>query len=310
VCINDSVQFNNLTLNGQNYLWDFGDGTNTATETPDHTYGAPGTYTVELTVSYRDESCPAYITKDITVTSAPVVQIANPDGKTSICDGNELVLEVPAGFESYLWSTGETTATIQVFTAGTYSVDVVQGCTISDAIIITADPAPVVTATATPNSTEQGGTVSLSATGLDNYHWTPRENLADSLAAVTDAFPEVTTTYTVTGTDANGCIGSATVEVFVTPENPYNVLHPDVFFSPNQDGVNDVWEVENILSFSACRVTIFDEHGVVLQDAKPYQNDWDGRSSNGKKMPAGVYFYIIRCDGFNGMKSGTLNLIR
>ena len=293
-----------------NYLWDFGDGTNTGVETPNHTYGAPGNYSVELTVSYRDESCPASLIKDVAVIQAPVVQITNPDGKTSLCDGNQLVLEVQSGLDSYLWNTGETTSSILIDAAGTYSVEVVQGCTLTDDIIINAEPAPVVTASATPNSTEQGGSVRLSATGLENYHWSPREFIADSLAAVTDAFPEVTTTYTVTGTDLNGCIGSATVEVFVMPENPYNVLRPDVFFSPNQDGINDVWEIENILSFSACRVTIFDEHGVILLDSRPYQNDWDGRSLNGKKMPAGVYFYIIRCDGFNGMKSGTLNLIR
>lgn len=58
-----------------------------------------------------------------------------------------------------------------------------------------------------------GNSVDLTASGADNYLWQPSSSLSDSLGATVNAFPVVTTTYTVYGADSAGCTGSTTVTV-------------------------------------------------------------------------------------------------
>jgi hypothetical protein len=86
------------------------------------------------------------------------------------------------------------------------------GCVANDNITVTVNPLPVVTATAT-SPVCAGSTATLNASGAVSYNWQPG-NLSG--ATVTDA-PTVTTTYTVTGTDGNGCTNTATVMVTVNP---------------------------------------------------------------------------------------------
>ncbi len=62
-----------------------------------------------------------------------------------------------------------------------------------------------------------GETTSLSVTGALTYAWSPVTGLSDPDAATTDASPTETTTYIVTGTDADGCVGIDTITVTVHP---------------------------------------------------------------------------------------------
>ncbi|MFN0048439.1 MAG: gliding motility-associated C-terminal domain-containing protein [Cytophagales bacterium] len=65
-------------------------------------------------------------------------------------------------------------------------------------------------------------------------------------------------------------------------------------FSPNGDGVNDFYEVKNILSWPNNEIFIFNRWGGKVYYAKPYKNDW-----NGEGMPDGTYFYIIKLNNQN-----------
>ncbi len=80
--------------------------------------------------------CPSYPTAVTAfVTPGPSVFLGND---TTVLSGSSFVLDAGAGFDSYLWSTGETTQTIVVNATNTYSVDVtLNGCTGTDAIIVT-----------------------------------------------------------------------------------------------------------------------------------------------------------------------------
>jgi gliding motility-associated-like protein len=87
-------------------------------------------------------------------------------------------------------------------------------------------------------------------------------------------------------------------------------LKPGNFISPNNDGPNELWVVENIQTYPQCGIAIYDDKGVRVYEAKPYQNNWDG-TFNGKRLPDGVYYYIIRCDGEESVpRSGSITLIR
>ncbi len=145
----------------------------------------------------------------------------------NMCPGDSVTLDAGPGYASYLWSTSETTQSIKVGAGGPYWVTVTDGigCTgTSDTMLVNISP--VMTADAGPDldichgsstpigAPTTGGTLPL------RYDWTPGLGLSDSTIAQPDASPLNTTLYTVTVTDANGCISSDDVLVRVFP-NPF-----------------------------------------------------------------------------------------
>lgn len=315
-CANQKVKFTNGSTSDASvttfYNWNFDDGKTSTEKDPEHIFTSAGTFDVTLTVSYAGNSCAETKTIPITITSAPAVAITNPNNDYTFCEGATLMLQVNGTFTAYAWSNGATTSSIEVSEEGTYSVDVTatNGCVLTASRIVETLPAPGVIVTATPPQINEGESSQLAASGLVNYSWEPAETLSQASIANPVATPLVTTMYQVTGQDANGCEGKATIEVKVTGDAIVTKLKPGNFISPNNDGPNELWVVENIQTYPQCGITIYDEKGVKVFDAKPYQNNWDG-TFNGKKLPDGVYYYIIRCDGEESApRAGSITLIR
>lgn len=98
--------------------------------------------------------------------------------------------------------------------------------------------------------------------------------------------PLETTIVNVQG-EVAGCVLSNEVTVSVIqPVFAFNL------FTPNGDGVNDVFEIANIEKYENSIVTIFDRWGQMLYKSIGYTKPWDG-TNNGKKIPAGTYYYVI-----------------
>ena len=128
---------------------------------------------------------------------------------------------------------GATSATltlsgITALSAGTYDV-VITTCTslstTSDQVTLTVNDLPTIVVTPS-NSTycSPGGTaVALTASGASTYAWSPSTGLSATTGNTVNASPSSTTTYVVTGTDANGCVNSSTASVNVTVK-PQNVV--------------------------------------------------------------------------------------
>lgn len=315
-CTSQVIDFTNQSTGAaaltRSYLWNFGNAQTSTAENPAFQYTAANTYTVTLQVSYENGACADQVSKTITIQTTPSVSITTSSGIFAVCTGGTLDLGVNGSFASYQWSTGETTSTIGINLPGNYSVDVSNGtCIITAAVTIGEQPGPTVIATANPAQVNEGESAQLAATGLDNYLWDPATTLDDPMIATPVATPIGTTLYTVRGTDSNGCPGSATVEVAVKGDLIVNKLGPSRFISPdNGDAINSFWVVTNILNYPQCSVTIYDDKGVKVYDAKPYNNDWDG-TFKGKRLPDGVYYYIIRCDGEeNTPRSGSITVLR
>jgi gliding motility-associated-like protein len=316
-CKGQEVSFTNQsTVDAQTtatYAWTFGDGNVSSEQNPKHTYSTANTFTVNLTVSYPSNTCPVSSSKTITITDAPALSIVNAENKFELCPESSLVLGVNDTFSSYLWSTGATTPTITVTEAGAYSVNVkaANGCDLKDSQDIAELAKPNVTATATPDQINEGESSQLSASGLSDYTWQPGESLSSTNDPEPVATPLTSTTYTVSGTDDNGCTGTTMVEVKVQGESIVSKLGPSNFFSPNADGVGDYWQVNKIDEYPQCGVTIYDDKGVKVYEAKPYQNNWEGTFTSGKKLPDGVYYYIIRCDGEESVpRTGSITVLR
>jgi hypothetical protein len=98
-------------------------------------------------------------------------------------------------------------------------------------------------------------------------------------------------THTITVRDKNGC-GQTYSEALL-------VNYPK-FFTPNDDGFNDTWNIIDLQDQSTSLIHIFDRYGRLLKDIKPNGAGWDGRFG-GEVLPADDYWFTITYteDGIN-----------
>lgn len=313
-CIATAVSFANESIVADEslarYSWTFGDGGTSTDKNPVHTYNSSGTFDVILKVKYDGyTSCTAQSTKQIVINGA--LNVAINSSATAMCEGESVELSVNGTFDTYLWSTGETTASITVDEGGTYSVNVADenGCEGLSELIVEQFPLPNVTLSASSLSINQGDTVSIIADGLLNHQWFADSAQLSFTSAEISIVPTSTTTISVEGVDKNGCFGSAEIVIKVEEKNIGSRITPMKFFSPNGDAIAQFWKIENIESFSECGVEIYDQQGNKIYESKPYKNDWEGMS-NGNPVPDGVYYYVIKCEGSGIAKSGSITLLR
>ena len=80
-------------------------------------------------------------------------------------------------------------------------------------------------------------------------------------------------------------------------------------FTPNDDGVNDTWEIRNLDFYDTKYLYIYDKHGApVYETGDPY-SEWDGRK-DGKSLPQDVYYYKLVLNSGERIFQGTVNILR
>jgi gliding motility-associated-like protein len=156
-------------------------------------------------------------------------------------------------------------------------------------------------------SISKGFKLNLNVSGPDiiSYNWSPSKGLSDANISNPTANPGETTTYTVSILNAQGIRTSISLTVFV--EEDYNIS-PSNVISPDGDGVNDTWVVENISAYPNNEVKIYDKGGREIYKAKNYQNDWYGQI-NSNSLHAGVYYYVINLGPGTKPRVGYITLI-
>jgi hypothetical protein len=199
LCAGESTE---LTGSGAvSYVWDNGAMNGQAIVPTQST-----TYTV---VGTDGNSCENTATVDITVNALPTVT-ANAS-ETVLCGGGSTVL-TGNGAVSYAWDNdvtdGETITPTQSTSYTVIGTDG-NGCENSASVSVTVNALPTVTASASETTLCEGASTVLSGSGVLSYVW---ENGAVNGEAIT---PSESTTFTVTGTDGNGCVNSASVDVTV-----------------------------------------------------------------------------------------------
>ncbi len=192
-----------------NYIWSNGQTTQSIT------VGA-GTYTAKL----KDTNGNTILSQPFTVSGNP--QATSPtitsDGSTTLCTGSTLKLTAGnlGSNCSFTWSTGTASPSINVSTAGSYSVTArnIYGCTAVSAPVVvssfttTPPTAPVITASGATTIC-LGNTVSLSASSGPNSVWSNGQT-GQSITVTTAG------SYTVKGIDINGCASPSSVATTVT----------------------------------------------------------------------------------------------
>ncbi len=227
ICPGDSVFItdNSQTSGTSAWNWNFGDaasGTlNSSTEkNPAHVFNIPGDYLITLILK-NGGGCSDTSTGTIHVNQNPVAVAGND---IAVCFGSGKTITATGGV-NYLWSpsaglnndsTDSPMASPDTTTVYQVLVTDGNGCTATDEMVVTVNYLPVVSAgkdTMICPATE----TALSATGAVSYVWTPVTGLDNPSVSNPFAKPGVTTSYTVTGTDINGCNNTDSVIISLAP---------------------------------------------------------------------------------------------
>jgi len=206
---------------------------------------------------------------------------------------------------SYLWQDGETTGeTFIATTSGEYWVKVVDeyGCTNADTANLLVRDLPLVDLGNDTTLCGEGESVEYDVSDLiGNYAWSD-----GSIDAYFTAYTQVEDQEIwVKVTDEFGCVGQDTVVVRFCGE--FDIPNA---FTPNEDGSNDVWEIEELFSFPESTIDVYNRWGESVFHSKGYSEPWNGTDMKNKKLPMDSYYYVIDLHNDAEPIVGTVTIIR
>lgn len=220
-CGSATYNFTDLstTLNSNiiSWNWDFGDGNTSTQQNPTHFYTASGTYNVKLKVTNNFNQSDS-ITQVVSVTVYPLPNVFASASSNSVCLGDPVTLNANGTANTYTWTGGVTNGVpFTPSNTNTYTVTGTDanGCTATSTVTVTVNAGLNVGITPNQPILCAGDSIMLTATGALNYVWNATPGLTNYNSATTWAYPAVNTTYIVTGSDANGCTGTASVTINV-----------------------------------------------------------------------------------------------
>lgn len=259
------------------------------------TINTPGTYVITMTDVATGCASTETVQMDpptqVNITSAVVTNIScfgSSNGSIAITTDNSTGV-------SYAWTPNVGSAsTVNNLAPGNYSVLVtnVDLCTDDSSFVLT-EPTPITIVMIDSLGSECGednGYLTVSASGGQGgfgYSW--NNGTTGATNSGIDAG-----NYTVTATDAAGCSVS---EVFDLGCNQLIPIVVPQLVTPNNDGKNDVWIIQNIEQYPEIKVWVYNRWGNLVYESQPYLNDWNGYYTEGANvsgpLPASTYFYLI-----------------
>ncbi len=249
-------------------------------------YWIPSEVNTEFSQNYTfiSTSLPCETTYETTieVQTTPIIDL---EESIFICADQSTTLDAGSGFDTYLWSTGATTQSIEVSISGVYSVEAntVAGCTATaqaEVIQETYDPELISIIQYSDYIeiiNENAGDFEYSSDGivwqLENIFYAP--------------YPEPFVLH-IRNVNTH-CSYDKTVEIEPTGSEELfiNVI------TPNSDGKNDVWNLANLSSFLGSHLKIYDRYGKIIHEGIISENPvWDGIYLN-EPIPSQTYWYVI-----------------
>ena len=327
-------EYDNVTPLGNNVWpgtsWFFDDGSSDTAYTPTpHQYNSPGIYNVRLLVrdglgcidSARESAYVVLINihslKDSTLCLSQPLQLFNTvttippyinfnfqyAWTQSSPNLDDTTLQIPS-----LYKVGTFIDTMTATIPGIYP----DACPARDTITIHSVLGVRLTNVTPSQTIPLGSSIQLNADSEVVYYWKPNDgSLNNPNISNPVATPQVGTLYTVYGLDKNGCLDSTSVMIYVDSSMAEGL---PTGFTPNGDGLNDVFRLVGLKYQKLVEFRIFNRWGQeVFMTANPKQG-WDG-TFNGTPQDAGVYFYQVIVgrpggSGDNIIYKGSVTLIR
>ncbi|BAV04036.1 gliding motility-associated C-terminal domain-containing protein [Filimonas lacunae] len=304
------------------YAWYFGDDGSSATvANPAHIYTAAGDYAVGLKVTSAYGCSDSTGKQFAAFYNKPVA--AFTVSEQAFCQGRSVRFTSISTAENstvskWSWLFGDNTSSSLANAVKKYNdtghyvvqlkVTSAAGC-VSDVVsqTLTVYRQPVIDA-GPSFEVNEGTTVTFSPVVNDSvrvsFQWQPAALLNNATLLrpsylVTD---DVSFVLTATGME-----GGCTAEDSLTVKVLRPVIIPNVF-TPNGDGINDVWDIKNLASYPHCTVSIFNRYGQLLYATTGYGTPWNGLVK-GERLPVGTYYYVIDLKNGSGKKTGSLTIL-
>ena len=208
-----------------------------------------------------------------------------PDEFITICDNSTSTLSADYGYSNYLWSTGETSRTIVVDTAGEYIVTVSNdyndlSCEATKTYTIAVSSEANIEAVTTQDFTSNNNSIYVEVSGFGDYEFS-----LDGIHYQSESYFTglVTGEYTIFIRDKNGC-GIISKDVFL--------LNYRKFFTPNGDSDNEFWQISGSLFEPDLQIYIYNRYGKLLTVFSGGHSGWDG-TYNGENMPTSDYWFVV-----------------
>lgn len=201
----------------------------------------------------------------------------------NFCEGSSTILNAPSGNYTYLWNTGATTSSIQIDTAGTYSVVVTNTleCSANQQYNATTTEPPVLLGVAIDDFNGTQNTITILYAGNGVYQFSIDTITFQDSPIFTNVSPGE---YLVSAFDLNDC-GSFSTNVYV--------LDYPRFFTPNGDGVNDLFNIKNLNQNYT--LSVFDRFGRLLKTMNQNSSGWEG-TFNGSSLPSTDYWFVLKLE--------------
>lgn len=303
------------------YQWQFGDGTQGSTDKdPVHIYNGPGNYTVTLKTS-SPQGCTAEATELFNrVFNQPVASFSVLPDK--VCQGVASQFSDESSAEnstinSWTWDFGDNSTSNQQHplklynNPGTFNVKLVvknaEGCasdTASKPVNVYLQPA---IEAGRSFIAKEGDEIQFEATANStslSFRWSPATGLDNANILQPKLKVTIDAVFTLTATGEHNCTASDDLTVSVQK----TVFIPNAF-SPNGDGLNDVWNIKYIELYPNASIDLFDRYGSTIYRTTGTGRAWDG-TIKGKPAPIGIYHYLVNLKDGSPVRSGSVTLLR
>lgn len=174
------------------------------------------------------------------------------------------------------------------------------------AITIKVNTLPVVNA-GNDTTIFKGDIIKLNANAQGTLVWTPASKIDSADVLTPTATIEETTQFVLTVTDTNLCVNADSVLITVKMKE-FNGMVSNLF-TPNSDGINDTWYIQDILSYPENEVWVYNIYGQLVFNKKGYANDWLG-TYNGAALPDGTYYYVIKISADADEIKGAIDIFK
>lgn len=204
------------------------------------------------------------------------------DETLEFCQNTDITLFADTNIATvtYLWSTGETTENIIVDTPGVYTVDVTNvSCTITKTITLNQIDNPVI-----EGAYSDGKDIIVTTSNIGGFLYSIDGNSFQSSNTFTYVDGGLYTIY----------VKESNCDELITME--YLHFYIPKFFTPNNDGENDEFDLKGIEFYDTSSVSIFNRYGKLLKNSANVPFSWDG-TFVGNQLPSDDYWYIIVIDG-------------
>lgn len=312
ICPGDTAYLNVINQGASDYSWA------PATYLTDANTFNPGFYPPDTTVYALTVSNYCYIKTDsVNINIWPLPSLVLEDAD-SICFEQSEQLTV-SGAQSYLWDTAPTltnadsptptivpNASTFYYVTGTNSY----GCKSRDSIWVEVMPLPYTSAGNDTVIWRETPAILSGVTDAGSFFWSPETGLESPKSLTTTANILNTQMYYLYTISDFGCSNYDSIVVNV---KTVTILNLPTAFSPNGDGINDVFHIINWLNIDRLKdFSVYNRWGEKVFSTTDIHEGWDGTFKN-TKQPMSTYAWMVTAlskDGIEILRKGNVTLVR